>query len=57
MVSRKVESLRRRRNVETCENFLNGFEEIGTDAAPVAVFIQTLQATMLEAPNHPSIVG
>ena len=52
MVSRKIHSLRRSCGVKDRQDSFDSFQQIGTDAATVALLLESLQAAMLEALEH-----
>ena len=52
--ARKIQGLRRGSGVESRENSFNCIQQAGANPAPAATFIESLEATMLEASNHQS---
>jgi hypothetical protein len=48
----EIQTLRAGGGIENCKDSFHGFQEVGPYPAPVAAFIETFQASMLEAPNH-----
>src|ERR1019366_3832227 len=51
-ITGKIKRLRRNGLIENRQNFLHRVRQIRPDPAPVAAFIEALQASMLEAPKH-----
>jgi hypothetical protein len=51
-ISGKFHSLRRAGIVENCENSFHRIQQIRSYPTPVATFIESFQAPMLEALNH-----
>ena len=54
-ITRKVKRLRRVGLIEAGEDILNRIQQIGPYPAPVASFVEPLQASMFEAPDHQGI--
>ena len=52
MVSGKIQSLWCTSGVENRQNSFNCGQQVGTNSAMIALFIEPLQAAMLEALNH-----
>jgi hypothetical protein len=52
----EIQALRASGGIKDCKDSFHRFQEVGSYPAPVAAFIETFQAAMLEAPNHQSPV-
>jgi hypothetical protein len=51
-IPREIQGLRAGGGIEDGKDSFHRFQEVGPDPAAVTAFIETLQAPMLEAPNH-----
>lgn len=51
-VAGQVKCLRRARLIETGKDIFNGVQQVGSYLAAVTAFVETFQATMLEASNQ-----
>jgi hypothetical protein len=51
-IPREIQGLRVGGGIKDGEDSFHRFQEVGPYPASVAAFIETLQAAMLEAPNH-----
>jgi hypothetical protein len=51
-IARYIQALRCRGGVKHREDSFNRVHQVRPYPAPVAAFIETFQATMLETPNH-----
>jgi hypothetical protein len=52
----KIQTLGAGGGIENRNDSFHRFQEVGPYPASVAAFIETFQASMLEAPNHQSLV-